>query len=173
MIHQVNRHSLSAPFLQTLWFFWDEWKIFCFVSLIETGLIKPNNKFRGFEEEIGFKTDKLSLYSYSNLYCNLYFVNQTVNVSSVVHTLTTNGLAVAFVVGLRAVCLIFLFWYYIHSKCLYLLFIMPQNPLLQSITTVGCQSRGKSDNTAFTILLPFPFIGELMSKKSMVLYFGL
>jgi len=60
----------------------------------------------------------------------------------------------------------------VHSKSLYFTFILSQNPLLQSIKTDGCQSFGKSVNTASTILLPLPFIGEFMSKKSMVLYWG-
>ena len=71
-----------------------------------------------------------------------------------------------------AMCLAVKRWYccyIIHSIFLYFSSILFQKPPLQSITTVACQSFGKSLKIALTILLPFPFIGELMSKKLMYL----
>jgi len=53
--------------------------------------------------------------------------------------------------------------YIIHSISLYFSFILSQNPLLQSMTTDGFQSLGKSLKIASTILLPLPLIGELIS----------
>ena len=79
------------------------------------------------------------------------------------HSLTSFGRAFGILSDL-AMCVAVKRWHYIiHSISLYFSFILSQNPLLQSITTDGFQSLGKSLKIASTILLPLPLIGELIS----------